>query len=397
MSLNSRRIGIAALLLLACTKPTPPTPTPAVPSASAPVATAPIAIAASSTPASAPTTCTASPPITLEANTPNASAPISVALTADAVWVLHMGRTGVDRSSPILLEVHDFETGTPRLAEHALPPGSIGSSSALAVSQTGIVVGTFVGTKGVNFFSVPKSDPNVYTVPAGDITSGGSIAVVGAKALTAFGQDDDGVHTAYFDIATGARQGVEKISGKVQQATVAGAFGGLTVFSDFTSSPGVLRARGASGAPFALPAVGTDNGTSAAASGVGDRAYVLYNVIGPRTPGAMFPQNTLKLATLTDASGNGTTVELGHAGMVPENAVQAAAWGAVGAFIDATNAVMAVAVDRGGKLTVVPMRVTPPGERARRPAVAVAGMEAVVVWNQAGAAPALRMSVMRCR
>ena len=208
------------------------------------------------------------------------------------------------------------------------------------------------------------------------------------------------MHTAWFDVATGTRQGTfETIGGKVQQPTVAGAFGGLVVFSDFSGpdTPGVLRARGASGAPFALPAVGSDDGSAAAASGVADRAYVVYDVIGSRTPGAMFPKNTIKLATLTDGSGNGTTVELGTAGMVPENAVQATSWGAMGAFLDASNAVEVATVDRSGRVVVSPMRVTPPGESARRPALAVAGSQAVAVWNRIGAAPELRMSVLHCK
>jgi len=395
-----RHVGMAGLVvfgaLLACGKPKSPESTP---DASSPIAsTAPPAPTVVVATAGAPATCVASPPIALRSGIPNASAPVSVALGADTVWVLYTGKAGATES-PVLLEVLDFDLATPRITEHALPAGSLGSSSALAVAQHGIV-GTYVGAKGVVFFSMTKTEPDVFTVPAGAITSGGSVAVVGAKALTAFGQDDDGVHVAWFDVATGARQGTfEKIGGKVQQPTVAGAFGGLTVFSDFTrpGTPGVLRARGASGAPVALPAVGSDNGSGAAASGVGDRAYVLYNVIGPPTPGAMFPKNTIKLATLTDGSGNGTTVELGTAGMVPENALQATSWGAVGAFVDARNALQVATVDRSGHVVVAPRVVTSAGERARQPSVSVAGSVAVAVWNRSGAAPELRMSVIHCK
>lgn len=391
-----RHVSMAGLVvfgaLLACGKPKAPSSAPDAAVAS-PASAVPTVVAS----AGAPAACVASPPVTLRPGIPNGSAPVSVALGSDTVWVLYAGKAGTTEA-PVLLEVLDFDLATPRITEHALPAGSIGGSSALAVAQHGIV-GTYVGAKGVVFFSMTKTEPDVFTVPAGAITTGGSLAVVGAKALTAFGQDDDGVHTAWFDVATGARQGTfEKIGGKVQQPSVAGAFGGLTVFSDFSHpGPGVLRARGASGEPFALPAVGSDNGNAAAASGVDDRAYVLYDVIGPATPGAMFPKNTIKLATLTDAKGNGSTVELGTAGMVPETALQATSWGAVGAFLDARNALQVATVDRSGHVVMAPMLVTSPGERARRPSVAVAGSVAVTVWNRSGAAPELRMSVLHCK
>lgn len=404
-----RRLLPSLLLptLLACGTPEVPpvTPTnepaPASPTASAAAAPAP---SAEPTPAPVPalttlTACAASPPFTLQPSVPNASSPVSAVLTGDTLWVFHMGG-GKSGGTPELLEVAGAASPSRKVTAHALPSGNIGSRSALAAYQGG-VIGTFVGDAGVVFFHKPaKGDLKVVTAKAAGVTSMGSVALVGSRALVSFGEDEWGVHVGWFDVAAMRADGpLVKIGGSVQQSAVAETFGGVVFFSEATkdSAPMELRARLASGgASFALPAIGGDNGSAASATGGGGRAFVIYNVIGAATPGMMFPSSIVKIATLTDEKGNGKTVSLGPSGMVPELAIQRTSWGAMAAFSGRTGAANAAFVNDQGALVGSPIPVSEDGERVRQPAVAAGDRAGYVVWNQMGTA-ALRVAPLSCQ
>lgn len=399
-------LAIVAPVLVACSgaeKPVvdpagaPPPPPVEQPSSAPSAAAAPVPEAS----APAPTACTAAPPITLQPSVPNASSPISAVLVGTTLWVFHMGAgTGASLGVPVLLEVTDAASDARKITEHKLPAGNVGTSSALATYKGG-VIGTFVGDAGVTLFHKPaRGDLQVKAFPGPGITSMGSIARVGDRALATYGEDNNGVHFGWFDLATMRLDGaLSKLGGEIQQPAVSGAFGGILFFSDTSKqdAPVELRARLASGgAAFALPALGGDNGAAAVATSSGDRAYLVYNTLGGMAPGAMFPSGKAKLATITDDKGNGTTVTLGQTGMVPEMAVQGTSWGVMAVFSGARGEATAAFAGASGALIGSPIRVSGDGERVRQPAIAAGDRSGFVVWNQMGST-ALRMATVSCK
>jgi hypothetical protein len=320
-------------------------------------------------------------------------------LTGKTLWVFHMGEGGTG-GVPELIEVTNPGSESRKLTLHKLPPGNIGASGALAAYKGG-VIGTFVGASNVTVFHKPaRGEMKIATAPSGAITSMGSIAPVGDRAL---GEEYNGVHFGWFDLASMRFDGaVQKIDGAVQQSTVADAFGGIVFFSDGTdqSAPLKLRARLATGAgaPFALPAVGKDNGAAASAAGGGGRAFVIYVSPGGMAPGAMFPSSPfVKIATINDAKGNGAIATLGPSGMVPETAIRRTSWGAMGAFTDSEGgATVAYVNEKGALIGGAAFIVSEKEERVRQPAIAAGDRDGFVVWNQIGT-KALRAVSLSCK
>ncbi|MEO7328776.1 MAG: hypothetical protein ABI193_09380 [Minicystis sp.] len=352
----------------------------------------------------APAGCTVSPPIKLRGKVPNASASVSAVLQGGTLWVFYMGRGKNELGDPMVLEVTNLDSTSPTIAEHALPFGNLGSSGALTAYQGG-VIGTYVGIdRKVTIFVEPGGSgrQSLATAPSDDTTTSGSIAVIGGRALVAFGENEYGVHVGWFDPASMRFDGaLHKIgTGKVQQPTVAAAFGGMVFFSDFSDpkNTGVIRAQLASGtsAPFVPVVLDGNRGSKLNATGGDGRAYLIFSGLGPPAPGASEPSSLMKLATLTDAQGHGKSVDLGAPGWVAESAIQPTPWGAIAAFLDVRTGVSIAAVNREGALIGAPQPVTAEGERARSPAVAVSDRTAYVVWNQMDDA-LLRMAAVRCK
>jgi hypothetical protein len=407
--MKSRLLSVLLVPALAACTPSEPPPATAA-SQTGPTATAASAVpppALSPPAAPAPASCAGLTPFTLQANVPNISMPVSAVLSGNTLWVLHKGADGTvgpfgnQGEAPELIEVTDPGSASRTVKLHKLPPSNVGWQGALAAYQGG-VIGTFVGIEKVIFFYKPaQGELRIVTRPAGPIFWQAAIARVGERAFVSYAENGYGVHTGWFDLATMQADGpMQKIADKAQGAVVADAFGGIVFFSEAVSGHDTLqlRARLAAGGPaFALPAVGKNaSGTAASASGGAGRAFVLYASVDPNSPTPLVAPATARLTTLTDEKGNGTTVTLGQCSDIPETAIQRTPWGAMGMFVDAGDAAMAVFVNNDGALIGAPIPVSESGERFRQPAIAADDKTGYVLWNQARTGN-LRVAPLRCQ
>jgi hypothetical protein len=340
-----------------------------------------------------PRACTNTTPATVVS--PARGGPISAVITDEParLWVLYGDRTAAGTDTVALLEIEGLSTQSLSVNLHPVGEGS-STQGALAVAG-GHVVATYVradGRVGVFFHPMAGGADVHATLDAPQRPTALTVAGVGTRALVAWDDARAGVRTAWLE-PNGAPV-VRAVAGRFGAPAATSAFGGALLVEDRTRGDARLGMWRVSGPARVAPVPAARGATVASISAVS----------AGRGTMALFSDGVrAHLSVLEGPNGAGRDRVLGLATGGSETALTATAWGAFAVWTDDGVVRLAPVATNGGWVGAAFGLSDPStGERARTPAVASWGSNAVVLWSANGRradgseGPLLRMVRVSC-